>query len=195
MPEDAPQNSNITIGDELTPQQARFVEEYLKDLNGTQAALRAGYSPNGAGVKASQLLAIAKIRDAVERGKAVRSARVGVTQDEVLNELNILATACIDNYIISDDGYLKPAPNAPEGVMRAVQSVDRKKRVYLDKDGGVSHIEYELKFKLWDKPGQLKLLGRHAGVKAMFDRVEVSGPDGGPIVTQVTRRIVDAKDE
>lgn len=184
----------------LTPRQARFVEEYIKDLNGTQAAIRAGYSPKSASESGSELLALSKVADAIERAKAARSARVNVTQDEVLSELNILATACVEHYVVDDDGYLRAAPDAPEGVMRAVQSVDRKKRIYYVKGGNnagaVDYVEYELKFKLWDKPGQLKLLGRHAGVKAMFDKLEVSGPNGGPIpIAEVRSVIVDPKEQ
>ncbi len=181
----------------LLPMRARFVDEYVKDLNGTQAAIRANYSPATANEQASRLLADVNIQAHVARRLASRAARVGVTQDEVLEELSILALARIDHFVVSDEGQLMPAPNAPEGVMRAVQSIDRKSRVYKDKQtGAVDYVEYEVKFKLWDKPGQLKLLGRHAGVKAMFDRVEVSGPNGGPIPIQEVRSvIVDPKAE
>lgn len=174
----------------LNPRQARFVEEYLKDLNGTQAAIRAGYSPPTAQEQASRLLSDVIIANAVERAKATRSARVGITQDEVLDELAILAMARIEHYVISDDGQLRPAPDAPEGVMAAVQSIDRKSRVYKNKDGSTDYVEYEIKFKLWDKPGQLKILGRHAGAKAFFDKVEVSGPNGGPIPIQAIRSVI-----
>lgn len=183
------------LADTLTPRQARFVEEYLLDLNGTQAAIRAGYSEDSTG-EATRLLDNARVAAAVERGKAVRAARVGISADAVVSELAILATACIDHYIVNDEGYLKPAPDAPEGVMRAVQSVDRKKRVYYDKDGGIDHVEYEIKFKLWDKPGQLKLLGKHAGAKFAQDKVEHTGPGGGPIqIAEVRSVIVDPKGE
>ncbi len=49
----------------LTPKQARFVEEYLLDLNATQAAIRAGYSAKTANEQGSQLLAKLSIRQAV----------------------------------------------------------------------------------------------------------------------------------
>lgn len=61
----------------LTLKQAAFVREYLKDFNGTQAAIRAGYSPNGARQQASQLLtnpAIQKHMD--EYSKAAKTAAV-----------------------------------------------------------------------------------------------------------------------
>lgn len=45
----------------LTPRQQRFVDEYLIDLNATQAAIRAGYSEKGATVRGSELLASRKV--------------------------------------------------------------------------------------------------------------------------------------
>lgn len=182
--------------EKLPPMRARFVEEYVKDLNGTKAAIRAGYSPPTAQEQSSFLLSNVIVQAHVERALEIRRMRVGVTADEVLEELHILATACVEHFVVSDEGQLSPAPDAPEGVMRAVQSIDRKSRVFKDKEGNTTHVEYEVKFKLWDKPGQLKLLGRHAGVKAMFDRVEVSGPNGGPIpISEVRSVIVDPKED
>lgn len=178
----------------LNPRQARFVEEYLLDLNGTQAAIRAGYSSTTAGAIAGNLLKVVEVTEAIERGKATRSARVNVSADTVITELSILATSCVEHYILDDEGQLRPAPDAPEGVMRAVKSIKRKSRVFRDNDGVVKYVEYDVSFELWDKPGQLKLLGRHAGAKAFFDRVEISGPGGKPIeITQIERTIVDVK--
>lgn len=51
----------------LTPRQQRFVDEYLVDLNGTQAAIRAGYSVNGADQQASELLRIDRVKAAVNQ--------------------------------------------------------------------------------------------------------------------------------
>jgi hypothetical protein len=62
--------------------------------------------------------------------------------------------------------------------MAAVKSLKKKTRVAPD-----GTVTYEVEFALWDKPGQLKLMGKHAGVAACSDRVEITGKDGGPIVT------------
>ena len=59
----------------LNPKQQSFVEEYLKDLNGAQAAIRAGYSPNRAEQTASRLLTNGKVKSAVQKAKAERSER------------------------------------------------------------------------------------------------------------------------
>src|SRR2546428_632551 len=74
-----------------SPRQARFVEEYLKDLNGTQAAIRAGYSAKTANEQAAQNLAKLSIQQAVAAAMAARSARTRVSQDRVLNELARMA--------------------------------------------------------------------------------------------------------
>lgn len=71
----------------MTPKQTRFVEEYLVDLNGTQAAIRAGYSPHTANEQAARLLANASIREAIEQAQAKRSRRTAITADWVLRKL------------------------------------------------------------------------------------------------------------
>ena len=77
----------------LTPKQAAFVREYLVDLNGTQAAIRAGYSPATANEQAARLLTYASVREAVEAGKAARAAAVEITAETVLRGLLAEATA------------------------------------------------------------------------------------------------------
>ncbi len=76
----------------LTPRQARFIEEYLIDLNATQAAIRAGYSAKTANEQGAQLLAKLSIRQAVAEAQAIRSKRTAITQDEVIQGLKKEAT-------------------------------------------------------------------------------------------------------
>ena len=76
----------------LTPKQQRFVDEYLIDLNATQAAIRAGYSPKSAGRFAQELLLKTHIAQAIEQAKAERSERTKITQDDVLKMWHNLAT-------------------------------------------------------------------------------------------------------
>ncbi len=71
----------------LTEKQRRFAEEYPIDLNGTQAAIRAGYSPNGAEVAAHRLLRNANIAAQVEIALAERSERTELSQDWVITKL------------------------------------------------------------------------------------------------------------
>lgn len=77
---------------DLTPQQQRFVEEYLIDNSSqTKAAIRAGYSIPSATVSASRLMKDPRVRAAIEEGQAERAKRMGITQDRVLQELMLIA--------------------------------------------------------------------------------------------------------
>ena len=69
----------------LTAQQSRFVDEYLIDLNGTQAAIRAGYSAKTANVKAAQLLAKVNIQEAIQERMNYRQERTQIDADFVLH--------------------------------------------------------------------------------------------------------------
>jgi hypothetical protein len=76
----------------MTPRQQRFVDEYLVDLNATQAAIRAGYSTHTAEQQGPRLLGNVEIAEAVQSAQAVRSARVHISQDDVLSGLHREAT-------------------------------------------------------------------------------------------------------
>lgn len=71
----------------LTDKQQRFVDEYLIDLNATQAAIRAGYSQKTAQEQASRLLSNVMVSKAIEEAKKARESRTEVTQDWVVHEM------------------------------------------------------------------------------------------------------------
>ena len=71
----------------LTPKQQRFVEEYLVDLNATQAAIRAGYSAKTAGEIGYENLKKPQIADAVAAAQAATSAETKLTRDMVIDGL------------------------------------------------------------------------------------------------------------
>ena len=76
----------------MNAKRRRFVDEYLIDLNATQAAIRAGYSPHTAIKQGSRLLTFVDVRAAVDAGLKERSQRVQVTADDVARETWALAT-------------------------------------------------------------------------------------------------------
>src|ERR1700691_273282 len=82
-----------------TLRQARFVAEYLVDLNGKQAAIRAGYSPKTAEVQACRLLRNAQVQAAVADAQKQRIARTEVTADRVIAELAMLGFANMADYM------------------------------------------------------------------------------------------------
>lgn len=85
------------ITDGLNDKQLRFCQEYIIDLNGKEAAIRAGYSANCADVTASQFLAQDKFRDKINALQAKRAERVEITQDYVLKKLKDLADQPVGN--------------------------------------------------------------------------------------------------
>src|SRR5215213_1985099 len=82
----------------LTARQARFVEEYLVDLNATQAAIRAGYSARTANEQASRLLANVSVAAAISEALAARAERTQITADQVVEELAAIGFAKLGDY-------------------------------------------------------------------------------------------------
>jgi phage terminase small subunit len=162
---------------DLTRKQARFVAEYLIDLNATQAAIRAGYSKKTANEQGARLLAKVSIRAAVDAEQAARAERAGITRNRVLNETALLAFSDLTHYTVDDQGDVTLARGAPVGAMRALQSI--KRRITTRGSGKTREVTREVEIRLWNKPDPLKLAGQH--VDLFKDKVEHSGPDGQPI--------------
>lgn len=78
----------------LTAKRLAFVDEYLVDLNATQAAIRAGYSAKTAIVIANQLMAVPEIKAAIAARQQARVERTEITQDYVLQRLKAEAEYC-----------------------------------------------------------------------------------------------------
>jgi phage terminase small subunit len=78
--------------DGLTDQQERFCEEYLKDLNGKEAAARAGYSPATSQEQASRLLKHPLVRQRVDALMEKRAKRTALSADRVLENIERIAT-------------------------------------------------------------------------------------------------------
>lgn len=93
-------NTNININN-LPPKQALFVKEYLKDLNATQAYLRAGYKwKKGATVVSSQLLANPKIQAIIKAELDKRTKEIDIDWVRVLQQLKDLALICLQKKTI-----------------------------------------------------------------------------------------------
>jgi phage terminase small subunit len=163
----------------LNDKQARFVAEYLVDLNATKAAERAGYSPKTAYAQGCRLLKHAEVASEIERRQKERAETTGITAERVLRELELLAFSDHTHYLVDDNGTVVLSPHAPEGAHRAVSSI--KHRITTAGKGADASVTREVELKFWDKPGPLKLAGRHVGLRAFMDRLEVTGKDGDPL--------------
>ena len=161
------------------PKHARFIAEYLLDLNATQAAVRAGYSVKTAKQQGSRLLTNADIAAAIETAQAARVERTGITEARVLAELEGLAFSDLTHYTMTENGDVKVAEGAPAGAMRALQSIKRK--VTTRGRGSRAVVTHEVEIRLWDKPGPLKLAGQHVGL--FVEKHEHTGKNGKPIQT------------
>ncbi len=75
----------------LTAKQQKFCEEYLIDLNATQAAIRAGYSQKTANEQASRMLAKVNIQERIAEKQSEASDRTSITVDFVLNGIKDIA--------------------------------------------------------------------------------------------------------
>ena len=166
----------------LTDKQQRFVEEYLIDLNGTQAATRAGYSPDTADKQASRMLTYGKVGACVRKAIAERSKRTGITQDRVLRELARIGFVNVPDVVDSMDATIRI--DASEDDTSAISSVKVKTTRTKDES---EITEREIKFH--DKVKSLELIGKHL---AMFTenlnikeeatiRIEFSNEEGAII--------------
>jgi phage terminase small subunit len=160
----------------LKPKKQRFVDEYLVDLNATEAYRRAGYTSNSkaAEVGGCRLLKDPKVAAAVALAMEARAKRTHITQDQILQELALLGLSNLQHYIIDEYGQVRLADGVPAAAMRAVSSIKRK--VYADENGNET-VETEI--KLWDKPGSLRMAGQHLGM--FVERVKHSGDPDSPI--------------
>ena len=120
-----------TKKNKLTERQQRFVDEYLKDLNATQAYLRAGYKATESTARrnAARILTNADIFSAIEERKQARVERVELEQDWVVNELRKVAQKCLP--VVDDDG--KPIANIVNVGVKALELLGRHQGIFIDK--------------------------------------------------------------
>ncbi len=147
----------------LTKKQKTFVEEYLIDLNATQAAIRAGYSVDTAAVIGCENLMKPNIQQEIAKAMAERSKRTGVNQDRVVLELARLAFVKMTD-IVDDKGKIKDT--ATEDDLSCIEGIKYK---HSDTDSGYS-VECEV--KIGSKLKALELLGKHLGM--WNDKIDVN---------------------
>lgn len=168
---------------DLTEKQQRFVEEYLIDLNATQAAIRAGYSEDTAHSIGWENLRKPDIAQAITDAKLKRSQRVELTQDMVIAELSRIGFSNMGNYVRWNESGIEllSSETMTEDALRCVSEVSQT----VTAEGGT------VRFKLHDKKGALDSLGRHLGI--FIERHEHTGKNGGPIQTTVAVSAEEAK--
>jgi len=156
---------------ELNQRQEMFCREYIKDLNGTQAAIRAGYSEKTAASIGQENLIKPEIQAEIQKLMDVRSNKVEVTADRVLQELKVMA--------FYDAADIAGVPmNCPADIVKLPEDVRRCIIGWgWDKAGNFT-------LKLASKTQQLELIGRH--LKMFTDKTEHTGMDGSPLIAGAT---------
>ena len=148
----------VSTDKNLTPRQRRFAEEYLVDLNATQAAIRAGYSPRTAEVQGSRLLSNANVQRATAAGMAARSKRTEVAADRALLEIARLGFSDLRR-LFHEDGRLKHPCEWDDDTAASVASIE-----VVTRNLGDGVVEYVRKIKLWDKGKALEQLSKFLGL-------------------------------
>jgi phage terminase small subunit len=155
----------------MTPKRQRFVDEYLIDLNATQAAIRAGYSAKTAGSIGEEILKIPEVAYAIAARQAKVAEKLEITQERIAAELAKIGFADV-RQLFDDEGNLKKLSELDDKAAACISSIDLS-------DGDIAKV------RLWDKRAALVDLGKHLG---MFkERVSVENPDGGPLEIRFRR--------
>jgi phage terminase small subunit len=162
----APKPFVKSLDERLNPRQRQFVAEYLVDRNATQAAIRAGYSPNGAGQAAHKLLKNAEILKAVTEGLEALLVQPQGEAERLLREIEKIAYSEIGR-LFDDEGRLLSPHELPPEVAPAVRSM----RIIERRVG--KEVVWVKRIQLWDKLAALGLLLKY--YKLLTDKVEHNG--------------------
>ena len=166
----------------LNDRQARFVREYLVDFNATQAAIRAGYEPNGAGQSAFKLLKNNQVKAALAEFTKRETNKSQLRIARVLDECRAVAFASVDQIFdfSGEQVKMRPANQIPDDAKRAIQSI-KVKRV-VEGTGDDAKIVEVTEFKLWPKFEGIDRLIRYLEfMPKETQKHELTGANGAPL--------------
>lgn len=170
----------------LTAKQARFVAEYLVDLNATQAAIRAGYSAKTAEQQGSRLLRNVQVRSEVEKRQAKTAEKLEVTKKRIVEELAKIGFSNMQDYMRANsdgDPYLDFSDLTRD---QAAALSEITVEDFKDGRGEDARDVRRVKFKLHDKKGALVDLAKMLGF--VVEKHEHTGKGGGPIEHSVSAK-------
>ena len=156
--------------EKLTDKENRFVIEYLRDYNGLQSAIRAGYSEATAGQIAYELLHRQRVRNKIDEHEKDLSTRFLVTRERLMKEMSIAGYADMADYVDVDNGEvtIKDFKSLPPQITRAIKKI------------GYNQRTGKFTLELHDGLKAKELMGKEVG---MFkDKMELSGPGGKDLV-------------
>jgi len=146
----------------------RFVREYLKDFNATQAAIRAGYSKKTGYAQGHRLLKDAEIQAKLARVLETRIEKEEISGGDVLRELKRIGLSDVGQ-AFDADGKLKPIAELPEDIRRSISGVEVTEE-FQGRGEERERIGFTKKVKLWDKTKALEILCKHLGLLQEAER-------------------------
>ena len=179
------------MADEMTEKLALFVQEYIIDFNGAQAAIRAGYSEKSAASIASENLTKPNVAAAIEAAMQERLARTQVDADYVLRRLvDIDQMDVID--ILEEDGSFKHISLWPKIWRQYLAGLDMVEEI---SGHGESREQtgWLKKIKWPDKVKNLELLGKHVNVQAWREKqvIDHTSSDGSMSPAKPAKDLTD----
>lgn len=164
---------------DLSPKQALFVDEYLRDMNATQAAIRAGYSAKTAETQGPRLLGNVRVQQAISAARERLAKKFEITRERVMLEYARLAFADPRNFF-NADGTLKRVPELDDDAAAALAGFE-----VMEEFEGSGKDRFQIgvtsKVKWADKRAALDSIAKVMGWSVERVKSEVSGVDGAPI--------------
>ncbi|ECZ9313132.1 terminase small subunit [Salmonella enterica subsp. enterica serovar Newport] len=160
----------------LTDKQELFAREFIKDLNATQAVIRAGFSEKSARNQAYRLMTNDDILNRIAELKADRNEQVGVDAAYVLRRLTEIDQMDVLDILLAN-GELKPIKDWPKVWRTTLSGMDVVEMASADSAALLKKIKWP------DKVKNLELLGKHVTVQAFREQTatEITGANGGPV--------------
>lgn len=173
----------------LTLKQERFIAEYLVDLNATQAAIRAGYSPDTAGKIGFENLQKPEITDEIAIAQAKQLGKTDLTASRVLEELRRLSFSNVQD-LFDEFGNLRPIHTLTREQAACIASLEVVKK---NAEAGDGQIDVIHKVKVWDKTRSLEMVAKH--FKLLTDVMQIE--DAHAVMNRLTaarNRLAKAKE-
>lgn len=148
----------------LTPKQEAFVREYLVDLNATQAAIRAGYSPKTAKEQGHALLKDERVAEAIAKARVESAQRAGVTAERVLAEYELIAFSRMSRVFDIGDGKVALRGAIDDDAIAAIASIEQTADYIPGGDHRDPVDRVKIKVKFHNKLDALNALAKHLGI-------------------------------
>jgi phage terminase small subunit len=146
---------------QITDQQKKFCQEYMKDFNGTQAAIRAGYSKKTANEQAVRLLANISLQKYLETLKVKAADKNQELTERIKNELIKIGFSDIREFLDSDN-TVKDISQLPSSLTVCVESIKKSETEFGE--GKSAGTKTSIQFKLHSKLDALEKLARYVGL-------------------------------